>query len=230
LRPRALRALEPGVAGSVAGAALAQGNAGVLAYLSRQPLRQPDHTTCGSATLVMARMLIDADYAADIISGPTSSPIAGRTPGPTRSDDRTAQNRFSLAALDLHRTTNGLRAADGAPQIPWPKSLGTSPWGAARHLSELTGVRYRVAVLEPGEPARGYDRLAPALDHRQPCALFIGNSLMARHVILVIAAMAGRLTVYEPSAGEVLELDLTRFHAGEVRIAGWNEAWFLVAP
>ena len=105
-------------------------------------LVQPDRTTCGSACLVVARMLGDRDYARWLETGEA----AGRT-----RDPRPRRRRFADEVLATHVRTNrwyGVRRAAGRVAA----ALGTAPWALAHELH-----RHRRDV-RPGHPppcARG---------------------------------------------------------------------------
>ncbi len=163
--------------------------------------RQPDPTTCGSAVLVRARMLADPAYDRWLRSAGDSAA------------------RFADEALRTHRRTNRALDARGRPQLPWPRALGTQPWALAREL--------------PGSP-----RVTPVLDRREawarlagaqrPVALFVGNRLLPRHVVLVVDADAEVAHVFEPSSGRTVTVAREAFLAGSLSLAGWDRPWFVV--
>ena len=86
-------------------------------------LVQPDPTTCGSCSLVVARMIDDRSYAEFLVNG-VDAKTGERTPG-------TLLDRFRHEVLAMHKTTSAFKDTDGRWQLPWPKSLGTQPWAAA---------------------------------------------------------------------------------------------------
>src|SRR6478609_4518068 len=116
-------------------------------------LVQPDRTTCGSACLVVARMLGDRDYARWLETGE----VTGRT-----RDPRPRRRRFADEVLATHVRTSRWYGASGALQVAWPRALGTAPWSLAHELTvtggtSATGTRHRVRVV-CDDPAR---RLRP---------------------------------------------------------------------
>src|SRR5688500_2639042 len=93
-------------------------------------LVQPDRTTCGSACLVVARMLGDRDYA------------RGREPGEAGGRPRGARPRRRRSAdegLATHVRTNRWYGTSGAMQVAWPRALGTAPWALAHELTVIGG-------------------------------------------------------------------------------------------
>ncbi len=163
--------------------------------------RQPDQTTCGSAVLVRARMLDEPDYDRWLRSA----------------DDPAA--RFADEALRTHRRTNRWVGSPGRPQLPWPRALGTQPWAL---VSELPGSPRVTPVLDR---AQAWARLAGA---ERPVALYVGNRLLPRHVVLVLDADDDTARAYEPSAGATVTLTRAAFLAGALSLAGWDRPWFVV--
>jgi hypothetical protein len=192
-----------------------------LDYLAHDPLKQPDQTSCGSASLVVAQMLGDADYARRIIVGPGAPLVLEST-----------QQRFAEAALQMHQRTNAVTAADAALQIPWPKGLGTLPWAAARQLgSFVMGVPYRVLIVDPKRPADAFGVLVAAVRASHACPIYVGDELSPRHVVLAVAVPAAdALTIYEPSSGLLQDWRQDEFDNRSSDIAGWNQPWLAVVP
>lgn len=126
--------------------------------------------------------------------------------------------------LTTHRSLTGVRDARGTAQLPWPRALGTPPWAVARALGSLTGLPHRPRPVLDRDAA--YRRLlaAPA-----PAALYVGNRWLPRHVVLVVAADAERLTCYEPGRGVAAAVPRTAFDDARLRLAGWDVPWFTVA-
>ena len=206
------------------------------AALACQLLVQPDRTTCGSASLVLARMIADPEYCQQILGREDDRRTPGLGPVGAASNSAARRN-FTEAALDMHRRTNRWHDADGAWQLAWPRSLGTSPWAAARQLTMSTnmpGVRYRMAVVDPLRADEAYLRVLTTVRGGLPCALFVGDALCPRHVVLVVAVDVAvdpdGLIAYEPSAGGLRGLDRERFVTGQLSLAGWDEPWLAVLP
>jgi hypothetical protein len=191
----------------------------VLDYLAHDTLRQPDQTSCGSSSLVVAQMIIDGSYAHRILEGP-SAPLLVQT----------AQERFAEAAQQVHERTNALTDADAALQIPWPKALGTLPWAAARKLDiDLPSADYQVLLIDPAQPARAFAQVSAAVQRGFPVPLYVGDSVSPRHVVLVVAG-GQNLTIYEPSSGGLRELTPTSFDTSALDVAGWDQPWLAVLP
>jgi hypothetical protein len=166
--------------------------------------RQPDRTTCGSAVAVRARMLTDPGYDAWVRDA--ADPAA----------------RFADEALRTHRRTNRAVDASGSASLPWPRALGTTPWGLAR---ELPGDHDVGLVLDRDAAWRRLVRAGA------PAALYVGSRWLPRHVVLVLGVAGDdRLTAYEPSAGVDVAVDRTAFVDQRLRLAGWDVAWFTVVP
>lgn len=162
-------------------------------------LRQPDQRSCGAASLVVARMLLDIDYADRVT--------------PTFHDE----------VLALHRQVTGPVDARGAIQLPWPRALGTPPWAVARQLSAVLPGSYDDRLVL--RRAAAYDRLTGS---DLPAALYVGSRWLPRHVVLVVAADAERLTCYEPSRGVRVEVDRASFVEARLGLAGWARPWLTV--
>lgn len=131
-----------------------------------------------------------------------------------------AARSFGPEVLGVHRRVTGTRSGDGRAQLPWPRALGTPPWAVARELATTTGVPHRV------RPAR-FDAL-----HRSPgpAALYVGNRLLPRHVVLVLGAVGEDLEVYDPAVGDRRRVARAAFDEGRLRLGGWDRAWFAVSP
>ena len=79
-------------------------------------------TTCGSASLTVARMLVDPVFATWVLSGEARG--HGFLPELTGTDERVA-----AAEQLVLRRTNRVVGPGRRPQLPWPRALGTPPWG-----------------------------------------------------------------------------------------------------
>ncbi|MTB71243.1 hypothetical protein ACF3NS_14590 [Arsenicicoccus cauae] len=174
--------------------------------------QQSTPTTCGSICLVVARMLTDTAYA-----------------------ERVRRRGLAAEELTVRNRTNRLLATPTSWQVPWPRALGTPPWGAARELARLLGVgrrgvRWRV-IRWAGRSARAelLRRWESSLASDGPVLLYVGSRWLPRHVTMLVPAADGvGVDVFEPSAGEVLELDLSAFVAGRLSLAGWSRPWLVV--
>ncbi|GIM64321.1 hypothetical protein Pve01_82910 [Planomonospora venezuelensis] len=196
----------------------------------RAGLVQPDRTTCGSACLVVARMLGDADYARWLGTGE----VTGRPRDP-RPQDR----RFADEVLATHVRTNRWYGASGALQVAWPRALGTAPWALAHELTVTggtspPGTRHRVRSVSPRRRGEAYDAVVHALALGHAVPLYVGNRSLPRHVVLVVGPVIGGddagLTAYDPATGRPATITRDAFERGDLRLSGWSEPWFAVLP
>ncbi|MBR7742839.1 hypothetical protein KC207_05975 [Phycicoccus sp. BSK3Z-2] len=190
---------------------------------------QQSPVTCGSACLTVARMLVDPVFASWVRTGRPRPP--GSPPGETEAE------RFAAYERVVMRRTNGVRR--GGPRVgpPWPRSLGTPPWGARAELergASTIGTRYRVDVVRGLDEYRlveAFDALVRVVAHGQPALLYVGNGLLPRHVVLVLPGDGDRmLDVYDPATGRVdhLRRDVVVHH--RLRLSGWDVPWMVVRP
>ena len=164
-------------------------------------LRQPDRRSCGAASLVMARRLVSGRYAGLVADQPT----------------------FAHEVTTLHRRLTSLSDAAGGWQVPWLRVVGTAPWAVARDLRLITDVRYTVRL---GSTWARMQHATPA----RPVAVYVGDRLLPRHVVLVTGIEGGHARTYEPASGLVLDVPRERWDPGPLRLAGWDRPWFVVAP
>ena len=81
-------------------------------------IKQPDARSCGAASLVAARMLVDPEYAELVTGG--AHPRTGFTlPG-------TVESRFAHETLAMHERVTGIATLGGGLQMPWPRVPGRS--------------------------------------------------------------------------------------------------------
>ena len=190
---------------------------------------QQSPVTCGSACLTVARMLVNPTFAHWITTG--EGPRADAPPGATE------QERFAAYEKVVMRRTNRLLAAGGRLNLPWPRSLGTPPWGARKELefgASRRGTQYQLRLLRPlGRSGlrAAHGRLVDVVGDGEPALLYIGNGVLPRHVTLVLPGDGDRLLdVYDPATGRVTLLDEDRFAARRLGIAGWDVPWITVQP
>jgi hypothetical protein len=191
---------------------------------------QQTSTTCGSASLTVARMLVNPAFAAWIRDGTPHAASAG-----TRPDDRSERERFAAYEQVVAARTNALVGAGGNVQLPWPRALGTPPWGARRELESgaaAAGTRYDVTWVRHRSSAglaRAYAGLQARVRAGRPAVLYVGNAALPRHVVLVLPPTGGQeLDVYEPSVGRIVDLPRRPFIDRRLRLAGWDVPWALV--
>ncbi|MEO6144314.1 MAG: hypothetical protein ABIP19_10075 [Dermatophilaceae bacterium] len=194
---------------------------------------QQSRVSCGSAALTVARMLVSPQFARWIVNG------AGPRDRPP--DSRSEQDRFAEYERTVMHRTNGIGPAVGWTwNVPWPRALGTPPWGARRELEygaarPAAAYAIRLVRFGSGDALRAAHRdLLRVVGEGLPALLYIGNAWLPRHVTLVLPGSGpdgdGRLDVYDPATGSVTELDRERFAARTLEIAGWDVPWITVQP
>jgi hypothetical protein len=171
-------------------------------------LHQPDQRSCGPSSLVVARLLLDKEYADSVLPG--------------------GADRFRSEVLSLHRAVTRPVLA-GRLQLPWPRALGTPPWAVAGELSALPPpVRCRARlVLRRGA---AYDRVLAGVRSGRPVPLYVGSRWLPRHVVLVVGARDDGLDVYDPAAGRVVAVTREAFTGAGLGLSGWGKPWFIVTP
>ncbi|MGW5239133.1 hypothetical protein ACWEOW_09380 [Monashia sp. NPDC004114] len=191
---------------------------------------QQSRTTCGSASLTIARMLVNAQFAEWIRDGVDKDARDGDVP-----DAGTETQRFAAYEQVVARRTNGVVGAGGRLQLPWPRALGTPPWGALHELefgAADPSADYDVAWFRFGSSGAldaTYAALRTRVRAGRPALLYIGNAWSPRHVVLVMPATgAQELDVYEPSIGRVVDLPHDAFVGRRLQMAGWDVPWAAV--
>ena len=192
----------------------------------RVPVQQST-TTCGSASLTVARMLVDPSFARWIRLGVDKDAKDDDVP-----DAKTVEQRFAAHEQVVARRTNALVGAGGRIQFPWPRALGTPPWGAIGELEYGAAVPWADYDIEWFRFVRrstleqAYASLQRRVRDGRPALLYIGNAWLPRHVVLVMPATRGQqLDVYEPSIGRVVDLPKDGFVERRLRMAGWDVPW-----
>src|SRR5450759_626191 len=193
---------------------------------------QQSSVTCGSASLTVARMLVSPEFGQWVVNG--IDPLGGPT------DSRSEPERFAEHEREVMNRTNGMRAAGGKLNVPWPPALGTPPWGAEKELQDgaaRPGAAYamRLVRLCSSEALlKAHRDLVGLVREGLPALLYIGNGWAPRHVTLLLPGSGtdggGGLDVYDPATGSVTELAADRFASRSLGIAGWNVPWITVQP
>ncbi len=190
---------------------------------------QQSPVTCGSAALTVARMLADPAFARWVVAG------VARDGGP--SDARMEHARFAEQERLVMGRTNALVGSGGRLQLPWPRALGTPPWGARRELEAVAaagGSQYRLRLVRFASAATlgaTYRGLGDLVRDGRPALLYVGNALTPRHVTLVLPGDGDAvLDVYDPATGTVTALDAGRYVRRRLAVAGWDVPWVLVQP
>jgi hypothetical protein len=162
----------------------------------------------------------------------TGSP---RLPGsPTGATER---ERFAAYERIVMRRTNSVFAHGQHPILPWPRWLGTPPWGALRELelgAARHGTQYTHDVLrthDEDELVTAFDTLVDVVADGEPALLYVGNAFAPRHVVLVLPGDGDRmLDVYEPSSGRVDHLRRDTVVHKRLGLGGWDVPWVAVRP
>ncbi|MEE6287988.1 hypothetical protein V2J52_10035 [Georgenia sp. MJ173] len=232
----------PPVTGTVPDAPSATDREGFPVLLGGARARQVDETTCGSAVLVMMAATGDPVLAEWLETGRVPR---GTLPPEIPRESVTgldAAGRFAAAQRQVKRRT-GRRALG---PLPWPASLGTPPWTAARE-ARFPGVRYRVRPFDDAtDDAQAVLAQVVAATHRgHPVPMFTGGDLrggiahaVPRHVVLAVppppgAGEPGMLSLYEPGRGEVYRVpaaalvDRTTPHPA---LGGWTHVTVALLP
>jgi len=177
-------------------------------------------------------MLVSPEFARWIVSG--VDPRGGPP------DSRSEPERFAAREREVMNRTNGIHAAGGKLNIPWPQAMGTPPWGAEKELEDgaaRPGAAYAmrlVRLASTGALREVHRDLVGLVREGLPALLYIGNTWLPRHVTLVLPANGpggdAQLDVYDPATGSVTELAPERFASHTLDIAGWNVPWITVQP
>jgi hypothetical protein len=165
-------------------------------------LRQRDGVTCGPSVAVVGGALLDPKYRAKLAS------------------PESRQAWFASEQLRVHTELNRM----------WPRTLGTTPMGIARALTErgaAAGVRYRWRAFR-GRPDHLSDVLR-ALDSGLPVAMLIGR-VIPRHWVLIVAAVGDELECYEPSSGEVRPVAVDAVRRSRLTGLGYPRPFAFVVP
>lgn len=203
--------------------------------------QQIDGTTCGAAVMAMMAMTGDPLLAAWVMTGrvfgdhlpPEALAVTIHEDNP-----RTIDERWAALQRVEHRsvTRRGLGIA------PWPRSLGTPPWRVDDE-TRFAGVRFRSAMLDDTDP----DVIDAAIAHASaalrdgiPVPLFTGgdsdaglDTVVPRHVVLLVGRIDGGFRVYEPSTARVVPLDDARLCGGgrkEPAFGQWTRACWMTLP
>ena len=189
---------------------------------------QQQPVSCGAACLTVARMLVDPVFASWVRTGEPRLP--GALPGDSASE------RFAAYERVVMRRTNTLWPGGRALALPWPRLLGTPPWGARRELEHgaaRPGSRYALAVAPRDARALAavHDRLAAVVRDGRPALLYVGNRRLPRHVVLVLPGHADSvLEVYDPGDGRVRPLRRDALAQRRLALSGWDVPWLTVEP
>jgi hypothetical protein len=175
-------------------------------------------------------MLVNPAFAAWIRDGTHKDARDGDVP-----DGGTEAQRFAAYEQVVASRTNAVLGAGRRLQLPWPRALGTPPWGALRELeygASDPDADYDVAWFRHrgrGGLEHTYAELRARVREGRPALLYVGNAWSPRHVVLVMPPTGDQeLDVYEPSAGRVVDLQRHAFVERRLQVGGWDYPWAAV--
>ncbi len=178
-------------------------------------LAQPDRRTCGSATLVAARLINEPGYATYVLEGPAAPDV------------------FRAEVLAMHRRTSRGVDEGGRWQLPWPRALGTSPWSLVRQLDQTCGVpgtTYVWRLVLAHQRGRAFDAVRAAVSAGHATALYVGNRLGPRHIVLAIDTSPLGVVIYDPGRGRRYPVTRDDYVRARLDVAGWQVPWLVVLP
>lgn len=156
-----------------------------------------------------------------VTCGPAVAVVAGALLDPAYRAALERPHLFDSEQGRVHRLVNRF----------WPRRLGTTPAGVARAINAHSPVRYRWRVFHGLLPG-GRDSLSDvlrAVRSGRPVAVLIGR-VVPRHWILVVDAGEGRLHCYEPSSGQVREVEIGTVRRGGLAGLGFPTPFAFVLP
>lgn len=134
-------------------------------------LRPPEKRFSGAACLVVANMLMDAEFGEFVVTG--VHPASGWTEiGPV-------SQRFASQVLGMHRRVTGSEDTEQRKGVPWLDSVGIPPWTAASQLS-VTSVRTQRPIRYLWYPAsrrsgRALGLVVRSLRREKPALVYLGS-------------------------------------------------------
>lgn len=131
----------------------------------------------------------------------------------------------SQAVHVLHRRLASARRPDGGWQLPWPRALGTSPWAAAHELGAISGETHTWRLVCHRRLDREFAELVAC---RQHALLYVGNTVLPRHVVLITEANEDALRILDPASGRIVARDRAAFVDRHLRLSGWDVPWLVV--
>ena len=182
---------------------------GWVAYRS-SPVQQPDDTSCGPMTILMARAMSDPYYSLYLTTGDSTD----------RADARAEQFQARLTAEEhrIHAETNRF----------WPQRLGSTPLGMSNELNRYAGAlgtRYESRLADRSALAAAAD----AAGNGDSVPVLIGDWI-PRHYILLIGRAGGDLIYYEPGYATVGHLSEQDFVHGKINVIGFHHIYAVVRP
>lgn len=184
-------------------------------------LRPSEQLFSGAACLVVAKMLMDAEFGEFIISG--VHPASGWT------ETGSASERFASQVLSKHRQVAGERRG-----LAWLETVGIPPWTAAHQLS-VTSRRTQQPTPYLWYPAwrrsgRALGFAVRSLRAERPALVYVGSHWRPRHLVLVVDADHEALSYYDPAIGRARAMSPSRFASQTASDWAPSRPLFIVIP
>ncbi len=206
---------------------------------SRATATQINETTCGAASMAMMLMMGDPLVALWVAAGRRGGPYM--PPEVLEADVRggaihTVADRWGSLQLVIHERVT----RHGLGLVPWPRAYGTPPW-RVNNLTRFAGLRFRGVLVDDAradEVAALAAHVRAVLADGIPVPLYASgdsarglDSVVPRHVVLLVGVEGDAFLVYEPSSGALHRLDLKSVGGGPVAALGhWNRVAWAVLP
>jgi hypothetical protein len=217
-----------------------RGSAGPIKW-GTVPATQVDATTCGAAAVSMMIAMGDPLVALWVMTGRLCAGYAPREIAAAIAigqPQRTVEQRWHALQRSVHVAVTE-RALLG---LPWPRTLGTPPWGA-RSAARFFGVRFRGAIVNDRDGSDMRVLIAhasAALRDGIPVLVYSSGdskagllAVMPRHVVLLTRRIEGGFHVYEPGSGALHILRDRQMAGGTKPLAAlghWKRISWIVLP
>ena len=195
-------------------------------------LTQVDQTTCGAATMAMATMIADPFVALWVATGQTIAsylPIEVLRCETAKRPAHTIMERWQSLQRSIHWATTH-------------SAIGPLPWRVDNQL-RIAGVRLRGLLINDAnaaELAAGLAHASAALRDGIPVPVYSGGdsrrgiqTVVPRHVVLLLGREGDELRFYEPGSGAVHKVAvdaLSQPHGPVAALGNWTRVVWLVLP
>lgn len=204
---------------------------------------QVDQTTCGAASMAMMLMIGDPFVAAWVAVGPrggwympAEAVAAEALVGATVRGLPAVADRWAA----LQRVMHSRVTARGLGPVAWPRALGSPPW-RLDNATRFAGLRFRGALVDDAradEAGALASHVRAAVADGIPVPLYAAgdssrglDTVIPRHVVLVVGLVGDAFLVYEPASGALHRLDLAAVGAPkEPALGNWNRVVWVVLP
>lgn len=156
-----------------------------------------------------------------VTCGPAVAVVAGALLDPAYRAKLAGPSWFDAEQARVHDLLNRV----------WPRRLGATPMGMAKAMSGHAapyGVRYGWRLCRGRRDALT-DVLAEVGAH-WPVAMLVGRVIPRHWVLIVEVAGSDRLRCYEPSSGEIRDVDAAAVRGARLRGLGFPRAFAFVLP